>query len=149
MSMFYTINVLRVRLSVSKYLPNHEHTQEYGGSAPHILNPGTSTACSGLSFTQVRPTASYSIGRRLGLRFGHAVKKDTQNPTLASPITRLAELSHFHTSISTVKYNLFVFTLSSVPLCVVFPCQNFLENPLMYPISVLSYSKPGSQHNDA
>jgi hypothetical protein len=139
---------VKIRLSVSNYLPRHEHMQECGGSAPRILNPGTSAACSGLSIPQVRPTASYSTGRRLGLTAGMAVVKDTQNSTLASPITKLAELSHFHTSISTVKYNLFVFTLSSVPLCVVFPCQNFLENPLMCPISSLLYLKPGLQHKD-
>lgn len=148
MSTFYTINVRRVRLSVSNYVPNHEHIQERGGSASRILNPGTSTTCSSLSIPQVRPTASYSIGRRLGLRFDLAAVKDTQNSTLASPVTKLTELSHFHKSISTVKYNLFVLTLSSVPLCVVFPCQNFLEKPLMYPISVLSYLKPGLQHRD-
>lgn len=37
---------------------------------------------------------------------------------------------------------------SGVPRWVVFPCQNFLLKPLMYPTALFLYSKPGFQQRD-
>ena len=90
-------------MSVSNYVPSHKHIQERAGSAPRILNPDTSTACSGLSIPQVKTHRFLFNRKKLGLRFGLDAVKDTQNSTLASPITKLTELSHFHTSICNLK----------------------------------------------
>lgn len=47
-----------------------------------------------------------------------------------------------------IKYTILKLTFPSTPRWVMFPCQNFLENPLMEPVTASSNLKPGCQQSE-